>query len=420
MNILLQQVAIADPNSPYNGNKKDILVSDGIITKIDDAITDESAQVFTSANTAISPGWVDIFSHACDPGFEYRETVESCAAAAAAGGFTQLFTLPDTNPVVDNKTQVEYVKQKARNLEIEVHPLGAISKKREGKELAEMFDMRESGAIAFTDGLLPVQNTGLFLKALQYVRSFNGVVIQLPQDKSINPSGLMNEGVVSTRLGLQAVPSIAEELIIARDVELLRYTQSALHITGISTKKSVELIKAAKAEGLNISCSVTPFHLYFCDEDLASYDANLKVNPPLRTRADMMAVRAAVMNGDIDCIASHHLPQAWDDKSCEFEYAKPGMIGLQTAYAVVQTVLPELSATQIAMLFSVNARNIFGVPPVIIKEGEKAEFTLFNTGEYTFTKEKNKSRSFNSPFINRSLQGNVQGIFSKGKLILNN
>jgi len=420
MNILLQQVSIADSNSPYNGQRKDILVADGVITKMDDNITDESAQIFAPGNKVVSPGWVDIFSYACDPGYEYRETIETCAAAAAAGGFTQVFTLPDTDPFVDNKTQVEYIRRKADGLSIQVHPLGTISKRREGKDLAEMYDMKESGAVAFTDGLQPVQNAGLFLKALQYVRSFKGVVIQLPLDKSINPSGLMNEGIISTRMGLQAVPSIAEELIIARDIELLRYTQSALHITGVTTKKSVDLIKAAKAEGLSISCSVTPYHLFFCDEDLAGYNVNLKVNPPLRTRADMMALRDAVMNGDIDCIASHHLPQVWDDKTCEFEYAKPGMIGLQTAYAAVQTVLPDLSSLQIAALFSTNARKIFGLDNAVINIGNKAEFTLFNAGAYIFTPEKNKSRSHNSPFLNLTLQGNVDGVFSKGKLILNN
>jgi dihydroorotase len=420
MNILLQQVSIADPNSPFNGSKKDILIADGIIKAIEDNISTASAQIINKENTIVTPGWVDIFSHACDPGYEYRETIETCVESAAAGGFTQLFTLPDTNPVVDNKSQVEYIKQKAAGLKIQVHPLGTISKKREGKELAEMFDMRESGAIAFTDGLQPVQNAGLFLKALQYVKSFNGVVIQLPQDKSINPSGLMNEGVISTRMGLQAVPSIAEELIIARDIELLQYTGSALHITGITTQKSVELIKAARSKGLNITCSVTPYHLFFCDEDLVNYNTDLKVNPPLRTRADMMALRAAVMHGDIDCIASHHLPQVWDDKTCEFEYAKPGMISLQTAYAAVKTVLPELSSSQVAALFSTNARKIFGLNDGSININNAAEFTFFNTEAYIFNKEKNKSKSQNSPFINLTLQGNVFGIFSKGKLILNN
>ncbi|HEX5151669.1 MAG TPA: dihydroorotase [Parafilimonas sp.] len=420
MNILLQQVTIADPDSPHNGNKKDILITDGIINRIGDDISDNATQKLNARDLIVSPGWVDIFAHACDPGYEYRETLETCAKAAAAGGFTQLFVLPDTDPVIDNKTQVEYIKQKSGNLKINIQPLGTVSKKREGKELSEMYDMRQSGATAFSDGLQPVQHAGLLLKALQYVRSFNGVIIQVPQDKSINASGLMNEGIISTRMGLQGIPAIAEELIIARDIELLSYTASALHITGITTKKSVELVKAAKDKGLNITCSVTPYHLFFCDEDLQGYNTNLKVNPPLRSRSDVMALRQAVTEGHIDCIASHHLPQDWDNKTCEFEYAKPGMIGLQTAYAAVQTILPELSSTKIANLFSLNARKIFQLNEATIEEGRTAELTLFNTNTFIFDKEKNKSRSQNSAFINIPLNGNVVGIISKGNLILNN
>jgi len=420
MNILLQQVTIADPNSPHNGNKKDILIADGIINRIDDNISDDNAQKLNAGDLIVSPGWVDIFAHACDPGYEYRETLETCANAAAAGGFTQLFILPDTDPVIDNKTQVEYIKQKSESLNINIQPLGTISKKRDGKELAEMYDMRQSGAIGFTDGMQPVQHAGLFLKALQYVRSFKGVIIQVPQDKTINASGLMNEGIISTRMGLSGIPSIAEELIIARDIELLRYTQSALHITGITTKKSIELIKAARAEGLNISCSVTPYHLFFCDEDLQGYNTNLKVNPPLRSRSDMIALRQAVKDGFIDCIASHHIPQDWDNKTCEFEYAKSGMIGLQTAYAAVQTVLSGLSSTQIVNIFSLNARKIFQLNEATILEGKKAELTLFDTSTFIFNKEKNKSKSQNSAFINIPLNGNVIGIVSKGNLFLNN
>ena len=420
MNILLQQVSIADPNSPHNGNTKDILITDGIIHRIDDDISDNVATKFNAKDLIVTPGWVDIFAHACDPGYEYRETLETCANAAAAGGFTQLFVLPDTDPVVDNKTQVEYIKQKSESLKINIQPLGTISKKREGKELAEMYDMRQSGAIAFSDGLQPVQHAGLFLKALQYVKSFNGVIIQVPQDKTINATGLMNEGIISTRMGLQGVPAIAEELIIARDIELLNYTESTLHITGVTTKKSVELVKAAKEKGLNITCSVTPYHLFFCDEDLQGYNTNLKVNPPLRSRSDMLTLRQAVKDGYIDCIASHHMPQDWDNKTCEFEYAKSGMIGLQTAYAAVQTVLPELSSTQIANIFSLNARKIFQLSEATIEEGKTAELTLFNTNTFIFNKEKNKSKSQNSAFIDMPLHGNVAGIISKGNLILNN
>ncbi|MEP6684177.1 MAG: dihydroorotase [Parafilimonas sp.] len=420
MKILLQQVTIADSNSPHNGNKKDILIVDGFIDRIDDNISEDSVQIFNANKAIVTPGWVDVFAHACDPGYEFRETLETCSDAAAAGGFTTIFTLPDTNPVVDNKTQVEYIKQKSAGLKISIHPLGSISKKREGKELAEMYDMQQSGAIAFTDGLQPVQNAGLLLKALQYVKTFNGVIIQLPQDKSINANGLINEGITSTRLGLPGIPALAEELMIARDIELADYTNSALHFTGITTATSIEYIKKAKQKGLNITCSVTPYHLFFCDEDLHSYDTNLKVNPPLRKRSDMLALRQAVEDGFVDCIASHHLPQDWDNKTCEFEYAKSGMIGLQTAYAAVQTVLPGLSAEKIAALFSINARKIFGLHEVKIQEGKQAEFTLFNTGDFTLKKEDIKSKSQNSAFINVPLQGKIIGIVSKGNLFLNN
>lgn len=420
MKIILQQVTIADPNSPHNGTKKDILIVDGIIDRINDHIADDSAQIVSERDVIVTPGWVDIFSHACDPGYEFRETLETCADAAAAGGYTTIFTLPDTNPVTDNKTQVEYVKRKSENLKVKVYPLGSISKKEEGKELAEMYDMKQSGAVAFTDGLQPVQHAGLLLKALQYVKTFNGIIIQLPVDKSINTHGLMNEGIISTRLGLPGIPAIAEELIIARDIELANYTESALHFTGITTEKSVECIKAARDKGINITCSVTPYHLFFCDEDLHSYNANLKVNPPLRKRSDMLALRKAVTEGYVDCIASHHIPQDWDSKTCEFEYAKPGMIGLQTSYAAVQTVLPGLSSIQIAKLFSLNARKIFQLEEAIIDEGKDTALTLVNKDEFILDKEKIRSKSKNSPFINIPLQGNVIGIISKRNIILNN
>ena len=420
MKIILQQVTIADPNSPYNGNKKDILIIDGFISRIDDNILDDSAQTFTAKDVIVTPGWVDIFSHACDPGYEFRETLETCADAAAAGGFTTIFTLPDTNPVVDSKTQVEYIRQKSENLKIKAFPIGSISKKREGKELAEMYDMRQSGAAAFSDGLQPLQDAGLLLKALQYVKTFNGVIIQIPQDKNITAHGLMNEGITSTRLGLPGMPAIAEELIIARDIELADYTNSALHFTGVSTEKSIECIKTAKQKGINITCSVTPYHLFFCDEDLHNYDSNLKVNPPLRKRSDMLALRKAITDGYVDCIASHHVPQNWDSKTCEFEYAKFGMIGLQTSYAAVQTVLPQLSAEKIAAIFSTNARKIFQLNEITIAEEKSAELTLFNANDFTLNKEQIKSKSQNSAFINISLQGNVIGIISKGNLILNN
>ena len=420
MNILLKKVLIADSLSPHFNTIKDIFIKDGSIRKIGSDIDEAADTIINTPNLMASQGWVDVFADFADPGFENKETLETGAAVAIAGGFTQVFVLPNTQPVIDKKTQVNYIVQQTKHLPATIRPLGAISKLCEGKELAEMYDMYQSGAVAFTDGLQPVQSAGIMVKALQYIKAFNGVLMQVPIDKSIGAQGLMNEGIISTQLGLPGMPALAEELIIQRDIELLRYTGSRLHITGISTANSITLIKRAKQERLDITCSVTPYHLMFCDEDLQSYDTNLKVNPPLRTAADRTALQQAVADGWIDCIASHHLPQHWDDKTCEFEYAKPGMTGLQTAFAIVQTVLPDLSSDLLVNIFSANARKIFGLPETIIKEGQNAEITLFSREQNTtLTTENNKSKSLNTPLLNTKLKGKVVAVVNKGNLFLN-
>lgn len=417
MKILIRQATIADPHSAHNGKIKDIVIEDGVITQIAEKINIKADHEIANDQLILSPGWVDIFAHACDPGFEYKETMATMSAAAAAGGFTQVFALADNKPVTDNKAQVEYIRLGSQCLPASIHPIGAITKGKEGQTLAEMYDMRNSGAVAFSDGLQPVQSPGLFLKALQYVKAFDGVLIQMPVDKSIGAGGLINEGIVSTRLGLPGLPALAEELIIKRDIDLLRYTGSKLHITGISTANSVALINEAKKEGLQITCSVTPYHLFFCDEDLQTYDTNLKVNPPLRTREDMMALRAAVKNSSIDCIASHHIPQDWDHKTCEFEYAAYGMLGLQTVLPALVESVPELSNDQIVSLLSINARNIFGLPQTYVQEGAQAELTLFSMiGSSTLTKDSLKSKSDNSTFLNKTLKGAVFATIHKGQL----
>jgi dihydroorotase len=258
------------------------------------------------------------------------------------------------------------------------------------------------------------------MKALQYVKAIDGVIIQLPDDKGIQPNGMMHEGIVSTRLGLPGRPAIAEELILARDIELVKYTGSKLHFTGISTAVSFDLIRKAKKEGFPVSCSVTPYHLVFSDEDLSGYDSNLKVNPPLRTKEDVAAARKAVMDGTVDCIASHHLPQDPDHKVVEFEYAGNGMTGLQTAYSVVRTALPELKTDRITELFSLNARKIFNLPQHELKEGHPADLTLFqNDASWTFHKNRNESRSQNTPFFGKELKGRVVGIINRSQLFLN-
>lgn len=404
-----------DPASSHHGTVKDILISEGTITAIDDNLDQQDGQTISEEGLCVSPGWVDLFSHFCDPGYEFKETLSTGANAAAAGGYTDVLVIPNTKPVVDSKSQVEYIVQRAKSLPINIYPIGSISRNAEGKELAEMYDMYNSGAIAFSDGLNPVQSAGMLVKALQYVKAFDGVVIQVPEDKSLAPQGLMNEGIVSTRLGLPGKPMMAEELIVARDIKLARYTDSKIHFTGVSSPKSLEYIKRAKDGGIQVTCSITPYHLFFCDEDLMDYDTNLKVNPPLRTREDMMALRKAVTDGVIDCIATHHLPHEYDSKVLEFEYAKNGMIGLESTYAVLRTTLPEISQERWVEMLSLNPASIIGLRSTPIEVGNTAKMTLFNPDAvFTFTANNIRSKSKNSPFINQNMKGKVAGILTKG------
>jgi dihydroorotase len=415
MTILLRQVKIADPRSPHNGLVRDILIKDDQIVTISEKYTGNADDTIEFTNASVTPGFVDPFVQFCDPGMEHRETLITGTAAAQQGGFTSVFVLPNTQPVIDNKSQVTYIKQNSQDLPIHIFPIGSLSKKAEGKELAEMIDMQSNGAVAFSDGSYPVQSTLLFLKALQYVKAFDGVVIQMPIDKSLGSLGLMNEGILSTQLGLPGIPAIAEELIISRDIELLKYTHSKLHITGVSTAKGIELITNAKKAGLQINCSVTPYHLFFTEDDLKDYNTLLKVYPPLRTKQDQKALLEAVENGMIDCISSHHMPQDWDGKTIEFENAKAGIACIETSFATLHHLLPSLTEQRLAELFSINARKIFSLMPATIEEGNTAELTLFSRKEITnISKTDSKSKSANSPFWDIKLTGKILGTISKG------
>ncbi|MFY0254944.1 dihydroorotase family protein [Chitinophaga sp. 30R24] len=408
MHILLKNVKILAPSSPLHGLQKDILIQNGIIQQIADQLDDTRATVISGNNLHVSAGWMDVFAHFCDPGQEHKEDLYSGIKAAATGGYTTVMVIPNTLPALHTKPQIEYVLSKSRHSAATVLPIGAVTKNLEGVGLAEMYEMKQTGAVAFSDGIKPLQSPGLMLKALQYIKAFDGTLIQLPDDQSISAHGLMNEGIYSTQLGMPGKPALAEELIVQRDLELARYTDSRIHFTGISTRKSVAMIAAAKAEGIKVTCSVTPYHLSLTDAALYNYDTLLKVNPPLRTADDVKALQEAVLHGVVDCFATHHLPQDWDAKQVEFEYAKNGMVGLESAFGVIRQYLPQLPLEQLIHMLTEAPRKIFGQAQPALQEGAIANLTVFDPeASWQFTVGHIASRSKNSAYIGEQLKGKV-------------
>lgn len=418
MKLLIRDARIHCPGSDFHGHSRDIFLAEGIISQIGERLSVKTDSEIRLPDLHVSPGWMDVFSLFGEPGFEYRETLASGAAAAAAGGFTDLVLMPNTNPALSNRSQIENIIGRSSTLPVTIHPAASVTKGNSGKELAEMYDLHAGGAVAFSDGILPVQDNDILLKALQYIKAINGIIIQVPDDRSIQPGGLMNEGVISTRLGLPGKSSLAEEMMVSRCIDLVRYTAGRMHLSGISTAKSVAMVKQAKKEGLDLTCSVTPYHIFFTDEDLVNYDTNLRVDPPLRTTTDKQELINGLKDGTIDCIASHHIPLHSDEKVCEFEKSLSGMNGLESCFCVSNTVMG--NHEMLLPLMYEAPRKIFGIEVPAIKPGEKACLTLFSPeGSFIPEAKKTLSLSKNSAFEGKQLKGRVYGIFNKGQLIMN-
>lgn len=405
MNLLIQSATIIDPNSPFHQKVADILVEDGYISLIAPHVN-AKAETIDGKGKYVTPGFFDMNCNIGELGLETKEDLQTGTRAAASGGFTGVALMPNTQPPVHSKAEVEYLLNRAKHNMVDVYPLGTISHKREGKDLAEMYDMFLSGAKAFTDGNHPVQDAGLMERALLYAQGFGALILSYPEDTAIAGKAKVNEGEMSTLLGMKGIPPLAEELMIARDLYLAEYTGSRIHFSTISTVRSVELIKEAKKKGLQVTCDVAVHHLLLTDEALAGFDSQYKVKPPLRTKKDVNALIKGLKDGTIDAIVTQHTPHEVEFKDVEFEVAEYGIIALQTAFSIVLQV--GLDMELIVQKLAVNPRRILGIEAAFIAEGQKANLSLLDTeAAWEYTKQNNKSRSYNSPFIGQQLKGRV-------------
>jgi len=411
-NYLIKNVKVADPNSPHKGKTVDILIEQGTITQIGKDIKgDKNVKVIEHENLYVSPGWFDMQAHFCDPGFEYKEDLQSGMRAAAQGGFTGVCVMPATNPPMHTKSQIEYVINSCRNNVVDVFPAGCLTQNSEGKEMTEMFDMKQAGAIAFSDYKNSIKDSGLLLRLLQYAQN---------EEKSLTVGGQMNEGETSTHLGLKGMPALAEELMVQRNINLLAYTGGKMHIPSVSGKHSVDFIKQAKSKNLEISSGIAAHQLLLHDEQLEEFDTNLKVSPPLRGKAETEALRRAVLNDVIDVIMSDHCPEDVENKDVEFDHAAFGIIALETAYAAANTAMQgKMETEKLVEKLSINPRRILGLPVPSIKEGEKANLTLFDPKlEWEFTEKHIASKSKNTPFVGYKFTGKALGVINNNKLVM--
>ncbi|WP_339660224.1 dihydroorotase [Croceibacter atlanticus] len=416
MTILIKSAKIIDPKSAFHNKQVDILVENGTIKTIAETITTSADTVVKLENLHLSQGWFDSSVSFGEPGYEERETIANGLNVAGKSGFTDIVLNPKTNPIVDTSSLVVAITNKAQLHAVALHICGALTKHSKGVDLAELYDMHKHGAITFGDYKHAITNANLLKIALLYAQNFNGLVQSYPQDNQIAGKGLVNEHHNSTLYGLKGIPSLAEELQITRDLFILEYTGGKLHIPTITTAKSVELIKDAKAKGLDITCSVSVNHLLLTDDKLEEFESNYKLQPPLRTATDVNALRKGLTDGTIDMVTCDHQPIDIEHKKTEFENASYGSIGLETAFGALKTIF----TTEEIVNFLTRGKQRFNIKTSEIKEGNKANFSLFNPeGSSTFTEKNVLSTSKNSALLGTTLKGTVYGIVSQGDILLN-
>lgn len=428
MAVLLKGGRCVDPQVGLDGPCDVLVGDDGLVEAVGEAAAEAArargAEALDCAGLVVVPGLVDMHVHFRDPGQEYKETVEGGVRSAAKGGYTDVATMPNTTPVCDTGAVVSYQVAKAQRAGLSrVHPIGAVTRGEKGEALAELGDLFRAGACAFSDDGRGVQQAGVLRAAMDYVAAFDRCVISHCQDESVVGSGVVNEGAASTRLGLAGWPAAGEEIQIGRDIALSRLTGCALHVAHVTTARGVTMVRRAKEEGLRVTCEATPHHLFLCEDDITdAYDTNYKMNPPLRTREDMLALQEALADGTVDCVVSDHAPHAPHEKALEFERAPFGIVGLETELPLVLTNLVRpgrMSWARLVDAMCVRPRAILRLAPVRIEAGCEATLTLIDPeAAFTVTPGYLESKCKNTPFLGRELVGRAVGALVAGRAIL--
>jgi dihydroorotase len=417
--LIIQSAEILFADSPFYRKKADVVLEDGKVVSVGEpgSLDHSGLQAIPGEGRYLAPGFLDLNVNFGEPGLETKEDLASGCAAAAAGGFTGVALQPNTQPPLHTRSEISFIRNSTRDSLVSVYPVGTITKNREGNELAELYDMKVAGAVAFSDGDKSLQHAGLMGRALLYSKGFGGKIFAFAENKSIAGNAKMNEGVMSTYLGMKGNPNMAEELMVSQYLFLARYNEASLHITTISTAGSVDLIRAAKQEGLAVTCDVGAHHLFFTDDDLSSFDSNFKVKPPLRTEADRLALLEGLADGTIDAIVSQHTPHEIEFKNVEFEIASYGITGLQTVLPIL--LRAGLSMDLIVEKLSAGPRRILGLEPSKLEEGGVADLVLINPDElWIFDRLSNRSKAINNPLFNTELKGKVNFIANNQQTII--